>query len=285
MDINNWKEEVIKDIFVFSDEAGTEKDDFLSYGLLCIEKDKFNEIINKLIAIKEKHKCLNDIHYRNLPNDFNSTRLKTAIDWLKAVITEAIKEFTFQYSEIHLTHKHFSKDKFSQDHHLYNYFYNSAIRCLIHRQYKNCKANITWILHQKEESKKVVNDPFCKIDYLKQVISNMKIIPKEIVVKEYRPDVEKDKKIETAIEFVDLLLSSTRNAIHENSTKSRGKVTVSQMASEIFKRNEDKFYTERNITYSRFPNELKQFQDIKKLKVAPKYYDSPHTNKSLNSFF
>ena len=285
MDIDNWKDNIVKDILIFSDEAGTERDEFLSYGLLCIEKDKFEGIVNRLISIKEQHKCTNEIHYRNLPNDFNSTRLKSAIDWLKAVITETIKDFTFQYSEIHLTHHHFSKDKFSEDHHLYNYFYNSAIRCLIHRKYKNCKVNLTWILHRKEESNKVINDPFCKVDYLKNAISQMMIIPKEVVVKEYNPNIEKDKKVETAIEFVDLILSSTRNAIHENSTKSRGKKTVSQMASEIFRRNEEKFYNQRRFSYSRFPNELKQFQDIKKLKIDPKYYDSPHTNKSLNSFF
>jgi len=285
MDVDNWKEDTIKDILIFSDEAGTERDDFLSYGLLCIEKNKFNEIINQLLRIKEKHKCVDEIHYRVLPNDFNSTRLKSAIDWLKAVITENIKDFTFQYSEIHLTHAQFNKNKFSEDHHLYNYFYNSAIRCLVHRKYKNCKVNITWILHRKEESNKVINVPVCKVDYLKNAISQMMIRPRDVIVKEYNPDIEKDGNVETAIEFVDLILSSTRNAIHENSTKSRGKTTVSQMASAIFQKNETKPYNRRNFSYSRFPNELKQFQDIKKLKIDPKYYDAPHTNKSLNSFF
>ena len=170
MDANNWTDGNIKNVIVISDEAGTENSEILAYGLLVIEQEKFAQFVNTIRLIKEKHGCDKPIHYRNLPDSIISSRTKTAIDWLKSILVESVKDFSFLYLEIHLKHKHFENERFSEGNHLYNRFYRSAINCILHSKYKKKNLNIKWVLHHKEEYGNSSNDPFTKKQYLTPMI-------------------------------------------------------------------------------------------------------------------
>lgn len=283
MDANKWTDDNIKNVIIVSDEAGTENSEILAYGLLVIEQEKFTQFVNTLRLIKRKHSCDKSIHYRTLPDSIISSRTKTAIDWLKSILVESIKDFYFFYLEVHLKHKYFENERFSEGNYLYNRFYRSAIYCVLHSKYKKKNLNIKWVLHHKEEYGNSSNDPFSKKEYLTEMIKKADVNPLSIDISE-RSDI-REEDFAYALQFVDLLLSSTHNCIHSNSSK-HGKLRVSQMASEIFHRNQKIWSIQaRKFSYSRFPSETKQFVEVSKTKIAPLYYDPPETNKSLKQWF
>lgn len=273
----------IKEIFIFGDEAGSEEGDYLAHGLLCIEKKDLEIFSKKIVFIAQKHNCEKEIHYNELSGDLRSSRFRTAIDWLSIVYKNEF-EIYFNYQEIDLKSSNFDNDRFPMKHHIYNLFYKMAFKCLLHRRYKQQKLKINIILHHRSEPLGVAKDPYNQEEYLKKVISlfDLEVVEINYLTMGANHNIEKKQDFARILQLTDLLVSSTFNAIHKNSVK-QGKLEVSSFASKIFYQNKELSYSAR-LNYSSFPNEQNEFETIHSVSINPQFYEAPGSNISLKKF-
>ncbi|MBU0460539.1 MAG: hypothetical protein KJ771_07065 [Nanoarchaeota archaeon] len=274
------------EVYIFGDESGSEKEGFLAYGLVCIEKKDLTELYALLQKERELHECCDPIHYNELKGCLSSSKYKTALGWLNLVALDKLPVY-FEYLEVDQTHEQYDIKRFGVAHHIYHLWYKIALKKLIHKKYKGRLLKLKIVLHHKSQPKEVDEDPYDKIDYLTcnvKLFDKVKVVDVKVVEMSATTSEEAETVETLALQLSDLLLGSTRNAIHGTSDK-RGKIEAGGVASSIFHKEIKKFpVTRRKCDYSRFPNFKGEIYGITSTIIDPVHIEPPGRNYSLTSF-
>jgi len=271
----------IKEIIIFADEAGHETNRFLSYGIMICEKQHLQELWRAIESCVLKHNCRKQVLYKSMSGHLDSSRFKCAIDWLKKLNSKL--PIYFSYLEIDSGHNQFDTNRFSMKHHKYHLFYKLSLKAILHKYYQRQKVKIKLVIHHRNDPTKVILDPYSKEEYLRRVINSFNLDVKDIDYIEMSCDhlSESNYQFARILQFLDVILGSTFNAVHQNSIK-KGKMQVSQMASYFLHCNKEYSY---RYSFSRFPDERGFFKPIQNTKIPPLMYDPPGANKILAEFF
>jgi len=277
-----------KKVSIFVDESTS--NNHLCFGTFFIYDEKMNKICKQLKEIRDKHNCNSDITYKKLTGHISSGRVQTSMEWAKSLIKQDNRDFHFDFHKIDYLSPYFEINRFSKEHHKYNYFLQMCLKSILHKKIRNRIVVARIILHQRGEPEETQEDPYNKKNYLLKYVSEFDVDFENLTVVESSAEIDKASISEdecNLLQLTDLLLGASYNAIHGASEKD-GKYHVSTILSHIIQKTGSYFPNDsayRNFNFSCFPGKGGGFDKIVKVKIPPYNLDIPRINKNLNEFF